>query len=312
MEIEIVLGAAAIILAAISFYQHGIIKKRDKDLKYITEKLEKISGSIPSERLQVVTSDKAIIDLVMSVNDVLENSINVMHNYTKTEISMRKMLSNISHDLKTPLTVIMGYIETIRLELREGCEEDILLSKVQNKTREMLLLINKFFDLAKLESGDKEIDITRINICEICRKNILTFYDILSSKNFDVKVKIPERSLYVWGNEEALGRILNNLISNALKYGSEGQVIGLDVIDDKDFVCVEVWDKGRGIDEENRDKVFERMYTLDDSRNKEYQGSGLGLTITKRLVEKLGGDIELTSLPYEKTAFTVRLKKADM
>jgi signal transduction histidine kinase len=225
-------------------------------------------------------------------------------------MTMKKMLSNISHDLKTPLTVVLGYIEAIKLDRNISNEErDVLLSKVDNKTHEVLELINKFFDLAKLESGDKDIPLTRINMNEVCRKNILTFYDILTSKGFEVIIDIPESNIYTMGNEEALDRILDNLISNAIKYGNEGMVLGLSLRNDDNYVYVVIWDKGKGISETHKDKVFERMYTLEDSRNKLYQGSGLGLTITKRLVEKLAGEIFLESKPYEKTSFTFKLKR---
>jgi signal transduction histidine kinase len=102
---------------------------------------------------------------------------------------------------------------------------------------------------------------------------------------------------------------MNNLISNAIKYGHDGKYIGLNLSFDDKFVYVEIWDKGKGIDITNIEKVFERMYTLEDSRNKLYQGSGLGLTITKRLVDKLGGEISLMSKHYERTSFTFKLKR---
>lgn len=85
--------------------------------------------------------------------------------------------------------------------------------------------------------------------------------------------------------------------------------MGLNLKHDNAFAYIEVWDKGKGIDEMNKESVFERLYTLEDSRNKLYQGSGLGLTITKRLVESLEGEISLSSKAYDKTVFTVKLKK---
>ena len=220
------------------------------------------------------------------------------------------MLSNISHDLKTPLTVILGYAEMLAMEEKINDEERKELNeKVHVKTNEVLELVNEFFDLAKLEAGDQDIPLTRVNINEVCRKNILSFYDVLTAKGFEVEIDIPETNVYVLGNEEVLGRILNNLISNGITYGGEGKVIGITLGCDNESVTVEIWDRGKGISEYHLDKVFERMYTLEDSRNKFYQGSGLGLTITKRLVEKLGGNIYLSSKPYEKTVFSFTLKR---
>ena len=279
-------------------------------LTYISEKLHDIIDNRTSEQLLVITDDRELKAILRAVNDLISHNRQIIANYNKTEESMRKMLSNISHDLKTPLTVILGYAEMLAMEEKINDEERKELNeKVHVKTNEVLELVNEFFDLAKLEAGDQDIPLTRVNINEICRKNILSFYDVLTAKGFEVEIDIPETNVYVLGNEEVLGRILNNLISNGITYGGEGKVIGITLKCDNEWVTVDIWDRGKGISEYHLDKVFERMYTLEDSRNKFYQGSGLGLTITKRLVEKLGGDIHLSSKPYEKTIFSFTLKR---
>jgi signal transduction histidine kinase len=168
--------------------------------------------------------------------------------------------------------------------------------------------MNTFFDLAKLESGDTELPMTSLNLNEICKNNMLMFYESILSHGFVTHIDIPDHPIYVYSNEEALNRILNNLLANAIQHGRDGRVIGMTLRTDKEAVCVDVWDQGRGISEQHQDLVFERMYTLEDSRNKSFQGSGLGLTITKRLVQKLDGEIFLHSKPYEKTTFTVKLQ----
>jgi len=306
----ICLTIAIVILLCVIYFQYKVQKQRSINLKYIHEKLNSIIANNTSEKLLVFTDDKELIPILIEINKLLEHNQKTLSDYSKAELTMRKMLSNISHDLKTPLTVVLGYIETMKLDPDMSSEEkEVLLSKVENKTKEVLELINKFFDLAKLESGDKVISLTRINMNEVCRKNILAFYDILTNKGIEVVIDIPEKNIYSLGNEEALDRIINNLISNAIKYGNEGKVLGFSLRNDEEYVYVEVWDKGKGISEIHKDRVFERMYTLEDSRNKQYQGSGLGLTITKRLVEKLGGEISLESKPYERTSFIVKLKR---
>ncbi|HEY8891292.1 MAG TPA: sensor histidine kinase [Clostridium sp.] len=299
-----------LILVCIMFLQYKAEKVRSKNLKYIGNKLNKIIRENTNEKLLVVTEDKETREVLVGINRLLDFNQKLMAEYRKKEISMTKMLSNISHDLKTPLTVVLGYIETIKLDKDiPGEERAILLCKVHNKTLEVIDLINNFFDLAKLESGDKDVPISRVNMNEFCRKSILDFYESLTAKGYEVNIDIPVTNIYALGNIEALQRIMNNLISNAIKYGSKGKYIGLKLSYDDNYSYVEIWDKGKGIEEINVDKVFERMYTLEDSRNKLYQGSGLGLTITKRLVEILGGEISLKSKPSVKTSFTIKLKR---
>ncbi|GEN87563.1 sensor histidine kinase [Oceanobacillus sojae] len=298
-----------LILTGIIIFQYRLKAARDKQIKYMYEKLDRIITERTSENLLVFTDDKELIHLLMGINNLLNHNQKILADYTKKEESIRKMISNISHDLKTPLTVIVGYLEIIQSNKSIQNELEKEVNKAHEKSVELLTLINTFFDLAKLESGDKEMPLEKTNINEACRKSILEFYEILTNQGLDVSIEIPDENIYAAGNQEALDRVLRNLISNAITYGNDGGVVGLTLKQDDSFVYIEVWDKGKGIDEMNKESVFERLYTLEDSRNKLYQGSGLGLTITKRLVESMEGDISLSSKPYEKTVFTVKLKK---
>ncbi|MNO13549.1 Alkaline phosphatase synthesis sensor protein PhoR [compost metagenome] len=305
----ITLVCGIVILMFLLYWQHRKIRTRSLQLNHIHNKLSNILSEQSSEKLLLFTEDAELMQLLSDINEVLESRQKNAARQIDTEISIRRMLSNISHDLKTPLTVVLGYIETIQLDPKMPDEERImLLSKVQTKATEVSGLIQQFFDLAKLESGDQNLPLTRVCMNEVCRKNILSFYDILQAKGFEVDLQIPEEPLYAHANEEALDRVLNNLISNAIRYGAEGQFLGITLRKDQQFLYVDVLDKGQGIPEIYLNQVFERMYTLEDSRNKSYQGSGLGLTITKRLVQSMGGEILLRSTPYVKTVFTVQLR----
>ncbi len=119
-----------------------------------------------------------------------------------------------------------------------------------------------------------------------------------------MEVDLPETPVYVQGNEEFVERILSNLLSNVTRYGADGKYLGLFLRMDDRQVFIDVTDKGKGIDAAFADHVFERLFTMEDSRNREIQGNGLGLTIAKELARKLGGDITLESSPHIKTTFT--------
>lgn len=307
----IILSIIIFILLCIIIVQYIKERKRSENLRYIKNKLNQITHDKTEEKVLVVECDNEIRELLTEINKLIECNKKNLVSFREKEISMKKMLSNISHDLKTPLTVILGYIETLKTKNIEEREKEMLLTRVYDKTLEMTHLINKFFDLSKLESGDKEIPIKRINMNEIARKNILSFYDTLEDKKIEVNIDIPNENIYALCNEEAIDRIFNNLISNAIKYGYEGGIIGINLTYDEEYVYIEVFDKGKGICETKWDKVFERMYTLEDSRNKDYEGSGLGLTITKRLVESMGGTISLKSKPYVKTSFIIKLQRVN-
>ncbi|MEW4370683.1 sensor histidine kinase [Paenibacillus kandeliae] len=308
---DILLCTIIAILLLLVWFQHHRYKQHQANLLYACNKLKAINNEHTDEKLLLHTEDIHLKTLLNEINRLLEKNQKTVASYYQMEVSIRKMLSNISHDLRTPLTVVLGYIEVILNDPSLNRNEvDVLLTKVHDKTIEVLSLMKKFFDLVKLESGDHDIEISKIDVSEICKTNILSFYDILTAQDIEVVIDIAEEQhCWAYGNEEELNRILNNLLSNAVRYGSDGQFLGLAVRQQPQHICIDVWDKGKGISEKHKDRVFERMYTLEDSRNRLYQGSGLGLTITKRLVEKMGGDISFVSKPFEKTVFTVMLKR---
>jgi signal transduction histidine kinase len=303
----ILLLAASLIF---NFYFVQRQKVMNREIKYVEKKLQSVIDEQTDENVLLFTSNSQMKSLLIQINRLLDHNQKTVANFHSVERSIRKMLSNISHDLKTPLTVILGYIEIILHDKTINKEKErSLLHTVQLKSEEVLYLINRFFDLVKLESNDVHLEMSKIELGEICRKTILDYYEILTKKEFNVSIKIPDEQIFVLGNKEAIERILNNLISNALSYGSDGKKIGIHLRTSEDKVSIDIFDGGKGILEADKDRIFERLYTMEDSRNKLYQGSGLGLTITKRLVEQLGGNISLESIPYQKTTFTVELKR---
>ncbi len=274
-------------------------------LKEMTEKLTEILEQDTDEQIMVFTDDKVLMDLCGQINLLLLDRQKMKADFRKQEIASKKMLSNISHDIKTPLTVILGYLEIMRLR---DCEDETL-QKVEAKAKQMMELIGQFFTLAKLEAGDKSIEMAKINISELCRENVLGYYDILMQKDYAVDIIIPEQQIFAQGDKESVNRILSNLLSNAIRYGSDGKYIGLFLREDLDFAYIDVIDKGKGIEKQFAASVFERLYTMEDSRNRSIQGNGLGLTIARNLARQMGGDILLQSEPGVRTVFTVKLQR---
>jgi signal transduction histidine kinase len=304
------LAALATVLLLIVIIQYAVGRNKQRQLDYILFQLDHLLQSGTYEHILLFTSDRQLHSLLNALNRLLDENRQTEADYTRTEMSIKKMLTNMSHDLKTPLTVVLGLTETISSDLTMSSEErQRLLSKVHDKANDMLSLMNQFFDLARLESGDQALALSKINITEVSKNNILFFYENIVSRGFEAAIEIPDHAVHVMGNEEALNRILNNLISNAIRYGGDGKVVGLKLREDAEYVYMDVWDQGKGISEPQQKLIFERLYTLEDSRNHLYQGSGLGLTITKRLVEIMNGTITLKSTPYERTVFTVKLRK---
>lgn len=299
------LSAVIIMLLLIILYQRLALKNGLEDkLMQISRKLADILAQDSAESVMAFTDNAALKELISQLNRLLLDRQQLKADFKETEASSKKMLSNISHDIKTPLTVILGYLEILRID----SPEDEALKKIEGKANQVMELINEFFTLAKLEAGDMKLKSERLDLCELCRKNILDFYDILIQKEFEVEIFIPEQSIFIEGDESAINRILFNLISNAVHYGNSGKYIGLSLKENADgSAAVDITDKGKGIDREAARHIFERLYTMEDSRSRSVQGNGLGLTIAKSLALTLGGDILLQSEPDVRTVFTLIL-----
>ena len=265
-----------ILVCVILYQQFAFRTGTQAKLRAISDKLKEIIEKDSDEQITVFTENKDLMELAAQINALLEKYLKIKADYRRSEITSKKMLSNISHDIKTPMTVILGYLEIMQLSQTPSGE---MLKKVERKAQSVMELINQFFTLSKIESGDMDIELSRVDICEICRESVLDFYELLSNKKLYVKVDMPETPIYIQGNKEALQRILFNLISNVVRYGADGKYLGISLRDDDRNVYVDVTDKGKGIDKAFADSIFDRLFTMEDSRNRNIQGNGLGLTI---------------------------------
>ncbi len=301
----LILFIVIFILLCIIVYQKLIIEKTLKrKINQISRKLSSILAEDSAELIKVFTDQEVLQELISAVNQLLLDRLKQKADFKETESASKRMLSNISHDIKTPLTVILGYLEMLRI----NNPEDEILKKIEKKANQVMELISEFFTLAKLEAGDMKMEVKLVSLNELCRRTILDFYDILRQQDFEVVIAIPESTILVEGDEQAISRILNNLISNAIRYGAAGQYLGITLRKEADSMAVvDVTDKGKGIEKEAISHIFERLYTMEDSRSRKIQGNGLGLTIAKSLALTMGGDVLVCSDPQIQTTFTLTL-----
>lgn len=296
-----------VILVLIIVFQNIKIHNISNDIE------EVIKGNF-NERVRIHDYNKTVKNLIINLNRLIDEFQRIVSLNKQYEEDRKKMISNISHDFRTPLTSMLGYIEMLKDDKNLSDDEKAkYLEVVSTKGETLRSLIEEFFNLAKIDSKDIIIKPKRINITEILKQSILSFLKDFEVNEIEPIIEIPEKDIFIEADEKAISRILQNLITNSLKYGSEGKKIGVQLKENADNVVIEVYDKGRGIPQDEIPYIFKRLYTVDKSRNSKLKGSGLGLTIVKKLVEKHGGTIEVNSVPYEKTVFRVTLlKKYDL
>ncbi|MXQ54237.1 sensor histidine kinase [Shimazuella alba] len=284
------------------FIKHIQLLFQLKKMTLITKEIQ--TGSL-NLRYRLRTSQKDVKELAEALNQLMDHFQVDFERIEFLEEERKRMVANISHDLRTPLTSLLGYIEAMRndptLTTKEKGE---FLQIITNKGNSLLKLLQDFFELAKLEANDFKLNLQKIDLVQIISEVLVGFYPVFVKADIVPVINMPDEPFYVKADVDCLHRILNNFLSNALRYGYDGKEIGVGLREEGDLVWVDVWDKGKGISKEDIPYVFERLYTGSVSRNTSTQGTGLGLTIAKNLVEKHGGKITVTSAPNEKTIFS--------
>src|SRR5262245_47938746 len=220
-----------------------------------------------------------------------------------------EFLANMSHELRTPLTAIIGFSEVlldkIFGELNE--KQDDYIGDIVSSGRHLLSLINDILDLSKVEAGRMELDVTRFDLPTAIENALILIRERATRHGIKVEHKIDERLDEVVGDERKFKQILLNLLSNAVKFTPEGGSIGVSAALTKEAVEVAVSDTGIGIAPENQETIFEEFRQVGTDASKKREGTGLGLTLTKKFVELHGGTIRVESTLGKGSTFTFTL-----
>lgn len=276
----------------------------------ITEKLKEVLKDNSRERIKFNNLSLDKKELVEEINKILDKYQKISIDNKNYKEHHQKMVSNISHDIRTPLTALMGYVDLLSDNSITKEKREEYISIIRERGAALKELMEEFFQMSKLECNDVEITIEKFNISEVVRKNIIAFMNEINEKDITPKINIGDEKIFAFGDKNYTSRIIANLISNSLKYGCEGKVIGIDLNEEDKWVKLSIWDKGKGIDKSELPYIFDRLYTGEKSRNRNFQGSGLGLSIVKNMVQHMKGSISVQSISYEKTIFTVKLPKS--
>ncbi len=228
----------------------------------------------------------------------------------------RELVSNISHDLKTPITSIKGYVEGIMDGVADTPEKmDRYIKTIYNKANDMDRLINELTIYSKIDNNRILYNFQRINISDYFSDCVEEVGLDLESKNIKLNFDnlVPDDTIVI-ADPEQMKRVINNIIGNSVKYmdkdPSKGQgMIEIRLLDDVDSIRIEIEDNGRGIAAKDLGRIFERFYRTDSSRNSSRGGSGIGLSIVKKIIEDHGGYIWATSKEGEGTCMHFVLRK---
>ena len=210
----------------------------------------------------------------------------------------QQMLADISHDLKTPITIIQGYAKAICDGVIKEENKQQYLQTIYHKSIVLNELINAFSEYSNLEHPDFRPVKTKVDICEYAREYLATKYNELVLGGFLIEVEIPEMIIWCQIDVQQMKRVFENLINNYVKHNKRGTMLFFSMKKEADTICISIGDNGTGIPKELAQMVFEPFVVGDESRNSR-QGTGLGLAIAKKIVEAHDGVIELVKFPKE-------------
>ena len=306
MDINVYLLAGLIVSLFVILYLVAKLLRVRQQLTFINEVLGDLKGGNLNRRVLTQKNDMTR-QICYDINEIAITSQSRLIQQRQAEQAYKRLMTSLSHDVKTPLASLVGYLEAIESGLVKGKEKDEYIHVAFEKANRLKDFVATLFEWVKLDAGEQIYHFSIIDINELTRNVIAEWVPILESADMEYDIDIPEKECPVRVDPNAYTRILNNLLQNILTHSGAGHLT-LGIEDEAHRVRITVADNGRGISASDLPHIFERMYQGDRSRSA--QGNGLGLSIAKELVNAHNGTITATSVPETETTFTVLLPKA--
>ena len=237
------------------------------------------------------------------MNDIVLDFRKQVIDLKKAEKTNSQLMTSLSHDVRTPLTTLIGYLDAAQKGIVTGTEREEYIETARLRAHDMKDYVDVLFEWFKLNSNEETFTIREVELAEFTRNLLKDWIPIFENNRLDFDIDVPEKRIEVNLDADAYTRIINNLIQNVISHSRATHVkikVSLLTAD----VMVSVADDGKGISKQDLPHVFERLYKCDTARSE--KGSGLGLSIVQQLAEKMGGSISVQSEPYQQTEFIVR------
>jgi two-component system, OmpR family, phosphate regulon sensor histidine kinase PhoR len=310
---SVIAGFTAIFFLLSFFYVNFIINK------YISDKIRPVYKTIKDlplsgKKLAEKSSDSTnlLSNVKFEVEEWAKAQMKEIERLKELERYRKDFVGNVSHELKTPIFNIQGYV----LTLLEGGLEDpkinmLYLKRTEKSIDRMISIVEDLESINKLESGELQLNMVKFDIVKAV-KDVFEM-EQWQAQERDISLKIlnmPAKPVYVKADRNRILEVLTNLIVNGIKYGKKEGFVQVSFHDLEDNIMVEVTDNGIGIDKKHLPRVFERFYRVDKSRSREQGGTGLGLSIVKHIIEAHNQSINVRSLIDQGTTFNFTLEKA--
>lgn len=272
-------------ILAFIFLSHLLFIK--KELKNILNQLKNYNTRKTEKKIDITLLDKDIEKMTIEINNLID--LHALSNIEKksAERELKQAVANISHDLRTPLTSILGYIQLIEKPEVTDEERKEYLAIAKDRAKRLQILLNDFFELSVIESVDHSLKLEKLGLNSIVEEIAINLYDQFNEQHIVPSIKIPQEQMNIIGDESAIKRVIENLVINAIRYSDGNVSITLEKNNTK--INLTISNDVKDITEKDVELFFNRFYTADQTRSG--KGTGLGLSIAKALMDKMNGKL---------------------
>ena len=297
----IVLAVAIVSVMTVVALIHKLVDVKER-MREISDTLDDITQG-NNDRKFLVRPRDITSEICYKLNQIVLTHKRQMAEQKRTEEANKQLMTSLSHDVRTPLASIMGYLDAVHKGIVTGEERENYIESARLRSHDMKDYVDVLFEWFKLNLDEEIFQMKQTDLTETTRDTLKDWIPIFETKSVEYEIDIPEESISVNLDSDAYARILNNILQNVMVHSKASKVtISLGVLNGKAEISIK--DNGHGISQADLPHVFDRLYKCDRARAA--KGSGLGLSITKRLVEKMDGTVCAESSWMKYTVFYVR------
>ncbi|MBS5784336.1 MAG: HAMP domain-containing histidine kinase [Clostridium sp.] len=301
MILDVTLGILFFLALLFGMICMGKLLGVKRQLQDMTDALNDIEAGNGNRRILAVDNELTA-DLSYKMNEIVTRYEEQLSGLRAADETNRQLMTSLSHDVRTPLTTLIGYLDASHRGIVTGKEREDYLEIARHKAHDLKDYIDVLFDWFKLNSSEFALSIERVELAEITRNVLKDWIPIFEENHLDYEINIPERPLFAKVDLDGYARIINNLVQNVITHSRATQ-IKIKMTQEGNKIEIRITDNGIGIEKADLPHIFERLYKCDKGRSD--KGSGLGLSIVRQMVEKMDGKITAQSEPNRYTAFIV-------
>lgn len=299
-----IITVAAVITALLLFRKIRSIKLKLTD---ILDTLDDIAQGNSNRKILAKPHDMTSA-ICYKINEIVHDFRGQATDLKKAEETNKQLMTSLSHDVRTPLTTLIGYLDAVQKGIVSGAEREEYVETARKRAHDMKDYVDMLFEWFKLNSNEEIFTVQKVELAELTRNLLKDWIPTFENTSLDFDIDIPDKRIEVNLDIGAYSRILNNLIQNVVSH-SRATHIKISVCLLNKYIRTTVADDGEGISKQDLPHIFERLYKCDKARSE--KGSGLGLSIVQQLVIKMGGIITVESEPGKQTEFIVQFPLAD-